>query len=154
MRAVFRAPIGPTCATFLNTDSNTLATTEIGSIEIPGRRCSRFRARSGYHREGGRTKRVHRPIVCAFVAWRNHHWLPVVVAGLGMAGFSLTVTVVKLVVHRQRPEHPYSVIAAHGYSFPSGHAMGVTTAALISAWHCTTGSSGPQVPESLSGRPR
>ena len=134
MRAVFRAPIGRTCVTFLHADSNTLATTEIRSIEIRGRRCAHFRARSGYHREGGRTKRVYRPSVCALVAWRIHHWLPVVVAGLGMAGFSLTVTVVKFVVHRQRPELPYSVIAAHGYSFPSGHAMGVTTSALVSAW--------------------
>ena len=87
-------------------------------------------------------------IVCAFVAWRIRHWLPVVVAGLGMAGFSLTVTVVKLVVRRQRPELPYSVIATHGYSFPSGHAMGVTTSALISAWalhHWIIGSAGARI---------
>jgi membrane-associated phospholipid phosphatase len=68
-----------------------------------------------------------------------------------MAGFSLTVTVVKFVVHRQRPELPYSVIAAHGYSFPSGHAMGVTTSALVSAWALHHWIIGPQVPESLSG---
>ena len=79
-------PIGRTCVTFLHADSNTAATTEISSFEIRGCRCAHFRARSGYHREGGRTKRVHRPSVCALVAWRIHHWLPVVVAGLGMAG--------------------------------------------------------------------
>ena len=93
-------------------------------------------------------------IVCAWVAWRIHRGLPVVVAGLGMAGYTLTVTVVKLVVRRQRPELSYSMIAAHGYSFPSGHAMGVTTSAPISAWaldHWIIGSAGTRSP---SGRPR
>jgi membrane-associated phospholipid phosphatase len=73
-------------------------------------------------------------IVCALVAWRTRRWLPVVVAALGMAGYALTVTAVKLVVHRQRPPLPYSVIAAHGYSFPSGHAKGIAMSTLISAW--------------------
>ena len=73
-------------------------------------------------------------VVCAVVAWRVHRWLPVLIAVLGIAGFALADTVVKLVVHRQRPPLPYAVVAADGYSFPSGHAMGITTAALLSAW--------------------
>jgi membrane-associated phospholipid phosphatase len=73
-------------------------------------------------------------VICALVAWRIRSWLPAVVAVLGMAGFGLTDTVVKLVVHRQRPPLAYSAVAAHGYSFPSGHAMGIATSALISAW--------------------
>ena len=73
-------------------------------------------------------------LICALVAWRIGRWLLAVVAVLGMAGFALTDTVLKLVVHRQRPPLPYSVVTAHGYSFPSGHAMGIATSALISAW--------------------
>lgn len=73
-------------------------------------------------------------VICTLVAWRIRNWLPVVVAALGMAGYGLMSTAVKLVVHRQRPPLPYSVVAAHGYSFPSGHAMGIATSALISAW--------------------
>jgi undecaprenyl-diphosphatase len=60
--------------------------------------------------------------------------LPVVVAVPGIAGFALADTVVKLVVHRQRPPLPYAVVAADGYSFPSGHAMGITTAGVLSKW--------------------
>jgi membrane-associated phospholipid phosphatase len=86
--------------------------------------------------------------ICAFVAWRIRRWLPVVVAALGMAGFALTVTVVKLVVHRQRPPLPYAVVGAHGDSFPSGHAMGIATSALISArtlGHWIFRSAGPRI---------
>jgi membrane-associated phospholipid phosphatase len=73
-------------------------------------------------------------VICSLVASRIRRWLPVGVAALGMAGYSLMVTVIKLVVHRQRPPLPYALVGADGYSFPSGHAMGITTSALISAW--------------------
>jgi membrane-associated phospholipid phosphatase len=73
-------------------------------------------------------------IVCAAVAWRSRSWLPVATVAIGLAGFALATTVVKLEVARQRPPLPYAVMAVDGYSFPSGHALGVTTATLISAW--------------------
>ncbi|MGO8966949.1 phosphatase PAP2 family protein [Mycobacterium sp.] len=72
--------------------------------------------------------------VCAAAAWRSRSWLPVATVAIGLAGFALAVTVVKLEVARQRPPLPYAVMAVDGYSFPSGHALGVTIAALISAW--------------------
>jgi len=46
----------------------------------------------------------------------------------------LAVITVKLEVARLRPPRPYAVMAVDGYSFPSGHALGVTTATLIAAW--------------------
>ena len=73
-------------------------------------------------------------IVCAAVAWRSRSWLPVATVAIGLAGFALAVTLVKLEVARQRPPLPYAVMAVDGYSFPSGHALGITTASLISAW--------------------
>jgi undecaprenyl-diphosphatase len=73
-------------------------------------------------------------IVCAAVAWRNRSWLPVTTVAIGLAGFALAATVVKLEVARPRPPLPYAVMAVDGYSFPSGHALGITTMTLISAW--------------------
>jgi membrane-associated phospholipid phosphatase len=73
-------------------------------------------------------------IVCAAAAWRSRNWLPVATVAIGLAGFALAVTVVKLEVARPRPPLPYAVMAVDGYSFPSGHALGVVTATLISAW--------------------
>ena len=73
-------------------------------------------------------------IVCTALAWRSRSWLPVATVTIGLAGFGLAVTVVKLEVARQRPPLPYAVMPVDGYSFPSGHALGVTTASLISAW--------------------
>ena len=73
-------------------------------------------------------------IVCTALAWRSRSWLPVATVTIGLAGFGLAVTAVKLEVARQRPPLPYEVMAVDGYSFPSGHALGVTTASLISAW--------------------
>ena len=73
-------------------------------------------------------------IVCAALAWRSRTWLPVATVAIGLAGFALAVTLVKLEVARPRPPLPYAVMAVDGYSFPSGHALGVTTATLILAW--------------------
>jgi|GEM_PF-256043 len=73
-------------------------------------------------------------LVCAAAAWRSHSWVPLATAGIGLAGFTMALITVKLEVARQRPPHPYAVMAVDGYSFPSGHALGVTTATLIAAW--------------------
>lgn len=73
-------------------------------------------------------------LVCAAAAWRGRNWMPLATAGIGLAGFATAVITVKLEVARQRPPHPYAVMAVDGYSFPSGHALGVTTATLIAAW--------------------
>lgn len=72
--------------------------------------------------------------VCAAVAWRRRSWLPIAMVGIGLAGFATAVSVVKLAMARERPPLPYSVMSVAGYSFPSGHAMGVTTTMLVSAW--------------------
>jgi undecaprenyl-diphosphatase len=72
--------------------------------------------------------------VCAAVAWRRRSWLPIATVTIGLAGFALAATVVKLELARPRPPLPYAVMAVDGYSFPSGHALGVATATLISAW--------------------
>lgn len=76
-------------------------------------------------------------IACAGAAWRGRNWLPVATVAIGLAGFGLAAIVVKLEVARRRPPLPYAVMAVDGYSFPSGHALGVTTAMLISAWAVT-----------------
>lgn len=73
-------------------------------------------------------------ILCAAAALRSRSWLPVATAGIGLAGFAVAVITVKLEVARQRPPPRYAVMPVDGYSFPSGHALGVTTATLISAW--------------------
>lgn len=73
-------------------------------------------------------------VVCAAVAWHRRSWLPIAMVGIGLAGFATAVSVVKLAAARERPPLPYSVMPVAGYSFPSGHAMGVTTTMLLSAW--------------------
>jgi undecaprenyl-diphosphatase len=76
-------------------------------------------------------------IVCAAVARWVRSWLPVVTVAIGLAGFGLAAILVKVEVARQRPPLPYAATAVDGYSFPSGHALGVTTALVISAWTVT-----------------
>ncbi len=76
-------------------------------------------------------------IVCAAAALRGRSWLPVATAGVGLAGFAVAVMTVKLEVARQRPPPRYAVMPVDGYSFPSGHALGITTATLVSGWVVT-----------------
>jgi membrane-associated phospholipid phosphatase len=73
-------------------------------------------------------------IVCTAVAWRTRTGLPLVIAVLAVAGFAISVTVAKLVIGRQRPPLSYAVMALDGYSYPSGHVIGVTIAAGVCAW--------------------
>ncbi len=73
-------------------------------------------------------------VVCVAIAWRTRSRLPVLLAILGFSGVGVAVTVVKLVVARHRPPMPYAAITADGYSFPSGHATGMTVWALVAGW--------------------
>ena len=73
-------------------------------------------------------------VVCAGTAWRTRSRLPVLLGVLGVSGVGVAVTVVKLVVARCRPPMPYAAITADGYSFPSGHATGMTVWALVAGW--------------------
>jgi hypothetical protein len=73
----------------------------------------------------------------AGVAWWKRSWLPVILGVLGAGGIGLVVTAVKLVVGRSRPPLPFAAITEDGYSFPSGHAAGITVVVLLSAWMLT-----------------
>jgi undecaprenyl-diphosphatase len=78
-------------------------------------------------------------VVAAFVgllAWRRR--LPLLVVGVVVAtwlGEFLAVTITKAVVQRDRPPEPFQLVAAHGWSFPSGHTANAVvvfvTAALL-----------------------
>ena len=73
-------------------------------------------------------------VVCAGAAWRTRSRLPVLLGVLAVSGLAVAITVVKLVVGRSRPPMPYAVITAEGYSFPSGHAAGITVVAILGGW--------------------
>lgn len=81
-------------------------------------------------------KRMHDPAVVAFIVggiglhawqrrWQQVRWLVAVVPGGMLANLAL-----KAFFHRARPEFD-AMVHAHGYSFPSGHAMAAT---LMAAW--------------------
>jgi membrane-associated phospholipid phosphatase len=74
---------------------------------------------------------------CAGVTWWKRSWLPIAVGVLGAGGIGLMVTAVKLVVGRSRPPLPFAAVTEDGYSFPSGHAAGITVAVLLTAWMLT-----------------
>ena len=74
---------------------------------------------------------------CAAAGWRSRSWLPVVLALAGAGGIALMIVTAKALVNRERPPSPFAVIAADGYSFPSGHATGTAAIALLSAWMLT-----------------
>lgn len=76
-------------------------------------------------------------LVCAGVAWWKRSWLPVTLGVLGAGGIGLVVTAAKPVVGRSRPPLPLAAITQDGYSFPSGHAAGITVVVLLSAWILT-----------------
>lgn len=73
-------------------------------------------------------------VVCIGMAWRIRSRLPVLLGVLGVLGVAVAVTVVKLVVARRRPPLPYAAISTDGFSFPSGHATGMTVWALGAGW--------------------
>ncbi len=75
-------------------------------------------------------------VIPGVARWKRS-WLPVTLGLLGAGGIGTVVTAVKLVVGRSRPLLPLAAISEDGYSFPSGHAAGITVAVLLSAWMLT-----------------
>lgn len=76
-------------------------------------------------------------LVCAVATWRRRSWLPAVLGLVGAGGIGLVVITAKALVGRNRPPSPYAVIAANGFSFPSGHATGTAAVTLLCAWMLT-----------------
>ena len=76
-------------------------------------------------------------MVCVVAIWWRRSWLPAVIGLVGAGGIGLIVITAKALVGRNRPPSPYAVIAANGYSFPSGHATGTAAVALFCAWMLT-----------------
>jgi undecaprenyl-diphosphatase len=73
-------------------------------------------------------------LISAWVGWRARSWLPAVLAVCGLAGVAVVMVAAKLVVGRTRPPSPIAVIVEDGFSFPSGHATGAFTFAVLGAW--------------------
>lgn len=73
-------------------------------------------------------------VVCAATAWRTRSRLPVLLGVWAVSGLAVAIAAVKLLVGRHRPPMPYAAISADGYSFPSGHATGITAVALLAGW--------------------
>jgi undecaprenyl-diphosphatase len=69
--------------------------------------------------------------------WRCRSWAPVVFGLTGAGGITLVIFTAKALVVRTRPPIPFAVIAADGFSFPSGHAAGTAVGACLSAWMLT-----------------
>jgi membrane-associated phospholipid phosphatase len=66
-------------------------------------------------------------VAVAALAWRRHLPIVAVIAVLvAWWGELLAVTVTKAVVQRPRPPKELWVLAAHGWSFPSGHTANAT----------------------------
>lgn len=76
------------------------------------------------------------PIAIA-AGWRCRSWRPLVLALVGGGGMALALFTAKALVGRQRPPLPFAVVAADGYSFPSGHATGTAAIMVLSAWMMT-----------------
>lgn len=66
-------------------------------------------------------------LLLVFVAKKNWHY--VVLLTTGMIGGAVLETVIKFIIHRERPIN--SLIDASGYSFPSGHATMATIFFII-----------------------
>ncbi|OBH49027.1 phosphatidic acid phosphatase [Mycobacterium mantenii] len=75
--------------------------------------------------------------VSAVAGCRSRSWRPVVIALIGGAGVAPVLFTAKVLVGRQRPPLPVSLVDADGYSFPSGHATGTAAIMVISAWVLT-----------------
>ncbi|SBS76831.1 PAP2 superfamily protein [uncultured Mycobacterium sp.] len=73
-------------------------------------------------------------IVSAWTAWRSRSWLPAVLGLSGLVGTGVMLVVAKWVVGRTRPPSWIAVIVEDGFSFPSGHATGTFTVAVLGAW--------------------
>jgi undecaprenyl-diphosphatase len=62
-------------------------------------------------------------VVAAALLWRRRRWLALAWV-IAVAGNSLLNVTLKSVFARVRPPHADGLVAASGYSFPSGHASG------------------------------
>jgi membrane-associated phospholipid phosphatase len=75
-------------------------------------------------------------VVVGVLARRARSWAPVVVGAGVVALLGLLDNLVKTVVARPRPPAVWQAATAHGWSFPSGHALwsaGVLTAVVLLA---------------------
>lgn len=63
-------------------------------------------------------------IVVAVALWRRHEHLLLITWLSGFVGGSIIDQGMKFLFHRERPSFASPIIVAHGFSFPSGHAMG------------------------------
>lgn len=72
--------------------------------------------------------------VCLLAVWRSRSLLPAAVGAFGGVGIGLLIFTAKRVVGRQRPQSESHVIAADGFSFPSGHAAGAAAVGIVCAW--------------------
>lgn len=66
--------------------------------------------------------------------WCCKAWLPGVFVAAAGLGIGAVIVIAKALVGRDRPPAAFAVIAAHGHSFPSGHATGTAAVLLISCW--------------------
>ena len=73
-------------------------------------------------------------VVGVTLAWVGRSWLPLLIAGFGVAGIGMINLTVKGLVSRSRPPVAIAVLGEDGYSFPSGHTIGTTVVWLLSAW--------------------
>jgi len=76
-------------------------------------------------------------VACAAAVWRSRSWSPVVFGLAGGAGITLVLFTAKALVVRDRPPIPFAVVAAEGFSFPSGHAAGAAVGVGLPAWMLT-----------------
>jgi membrane-associated phospholipid phosphatase len=86
---------------------------------------------------GGAVLGAMAAIACGVAGWRSRSWSPVVFGLAGAGGITLVIFTAKALVVRDRPPLPFAVVAADGFSFPSGHAAGVAAGACLSAWMLT-----------------
>jgi membrane-associated phospholipid phosphatase len=76
-------------------------------------------------------------LTVAAIAWRRRSWAPVAFCLVGACGITLVIFTTKALVVRNRPPIPFAVIAADGFSFPSGHATGIAAGVCLCAWMLT-----------------
>jgi undecaprenyl-diphosphatase len=83
---------------------------------------------------GARTLVVASVAAVAYVSWRLRSWYPVVLGVLTLGVVQLLVYGIKVTIARDRPNPPGQVVAASGYSFPSGHSASSLVGFALLAW--------------------